>query len=200
MDRRLACLLSLLLLFAARPAAAQLTPRPKRISPTPAYFPRAVFLGTYVKGGAVTPQLRAQWQVTLIQERIDALVLIGEVGGGYAVGRPSNAGPRANLELVQLYQHTGLLGFGYRGSWPSGFHVGAHVLAGPLHYGAKYALLPPEKRTAGLVDGRLQVGQSVGPFVVGAAVGYGEVFGTSVRSNALQYLGGLSVGLFLDWR
>lgn len=199
MDRRLACLL-LLVLSLAGPAAAQLRTVEKRVSPTPAYLPRAAYLGTYVKGGAVVPQLRAQWELTLIQERIDAFVLIGELGGGYDVAGPTNAGPRANLELVQLYEHTALLGFGYRGSWPSGLHVGAHVLAGPLLYGAKYQLLAPEKRTVGLVDGRLQVGHSVGPFVLGAALGYGEAFGVSQRSNALQYLGGLSFGLFADWR
>ena len=199
MDRRLACLL-LLVLSLATPAAAQLRTQEKRVSPTPAYLPRAVYLGTYVKGGAVVPQLRAQWEVTLIQERIDAFVFIAELGGGYDVAGPTNAGPREDLELTQLYEHSALAGFGYRGSWPSGLHVGAHVLAGPLRYGAKYEILPSEKRTAGLVDGRLQIGHSVGPFVLGAALGYGEAFGTSRRSNALQYLGGLSFGIFADWR
>lgn len=199
MDRRLACLL-LLALCASAPAAAQLARREQRVSPTPAWLPRAVYLGTYVAGGAVTPQLRAQWELTLIQERIDAFVLLFEVGGGYALERPSNAGPGGNLPLKQLYEHPALAGFGYRGSWPSGWHAGAHVLAGPMVYGAKYALLPPEQRTAGLVDGRLQLGHSVGPLVLGAALGYGEAFGVSRRSNALQYLGGVSFGLFADWR
>jgi hypothetical protein len=199
MDRRLACLL-LLVLSLASPAAAQLQQREKRVSPTVAYLPRAVYLGAYVKGGAFTPQLRAQWELTLIQERIDAFVFIGELGGGYAVGHPNNAGPRQNLEVTQLYEHMALAGFGYRGAWPSGLHVGAHVLAGPVLYGAKFQLLPAEKETVGMVDGRLQVGHSVGPFVLGAALGYGEVFGVSQRSNAAQYLGGLSFGIFADWR
>jgi hypothetical protein len=200
MDRRLACLL--LALSLSLPAAAQLPARQKRVSPTTAWLPRGVFLGPYVKGGAVVPQLRLQWQWTLIQERIDAFALIAEVGGGYDLAKPTNAGPRNNLELTQLYEHTAMLGFGYRGNWPSGWHAGAHALAGPVLYGAKYQdnLLPSEQRTAGLVEGRLQLGHSVGPFVLGAALGYGELFGTSRRSNALEYLGGLNFGVYADWR
>ncbi|MBF5044198.1 hypothetical protein FGE12_17500 [Aggregicoccus sp. 17bor-14] len=199
MDRRLACLL-LLFLASAAPAAAQLPERVERNSPTPVWLPRGAFLGTFLKGGAVVPQVRVQWEGTLIQERIDAFAFILEGGGGYAVGKPDNAGPRENLHLVQLYEFTAQGGFGYRGDWKSGWHAGAQVLAGPIHYGAKYEVLAPEKRTAGIVEGRLQLGHSVGPFVLGGAVGYGELFGVSRRSNALQYLGGLSLGLFADWR
>ena len=72
---------------ASLPASAQFA-----IEPTPggvpAYLPRGAFLATFVNQGAVVPQVRLLWQLTLVQTRNDALVGVFEGGGGFGLTHP----------------------------------------------------------------------------------------------------------------
>ncbi|RKH07788.1 hypothetical protein D7V97_21095, partial [Corallococcus sp. CA053C] len=52
------------------------------VSPTPAWLPRGVFLGTQFHNDAIIPNLRVQWELTFFQERKDAWVFILEGGVG----------------------------------------------------------------------------------------------------------------------
>ncbi|NOK39353.1 hypothetical protein HMI49_39900, partial [Corallococcus exercitus] len=52
------------------------------VSPTPAWLPRGVFLGTQLNNGAVVPNVRVQWELTIFQDRKDAWIAILEGGVG----------------------------------------------------------------------------------------------------------------------
>jgi hypothetical protein len=133
-----------------------------------------------------------QWQLTLFQDRRDALVFVLEGGGGYAVGLPDT--------VDAFYEHTVMVGGAYRNQSPSGFHWGFQVTGGPLWYGAHLRDLPDERSTVGLVEGRVHLGYQVGRVAFGVSGGYGEPFSHRRRRAASAYLGGLLVGLFADWR
>jgi hypothetical protein len=181
-------------------AQAQPAPSTTQRESTPAWLPRGAFLGTYVRAGAVTPQVRAQWQLTLFQDRKDALVFVVEGGGGFAAALPDTVVAGRAEPMDAFFQHTVMVGGAYRNQSPSGFHWGFQVTGGPLWYGAHLRNLPDERHMVGLVEGRVHLGYQVGRVAFGVSGGYGEPFSHSRRSLASQYLGGLLVGLFADWR
>ena len=116
---------------ASLPANAQFA-----IEPTPggvpAYLPRAVFLGTYVNQGAVVPQARLLWQLTFVQARNDALVGINEGGGGFGLTHPEGvSGLLVPYRMTSFYEHTLLIGLGYRATYANNFHWGFQFLTGP---------------------------------------------------------------------
>lgn len=167
---------------------------------TPVWLPRGALLGTYLRKGAVTPQVRLQWQFTLYQARKDALVLLAEGGLGYAVGFPDTVVEGFDAPMDSLYENTLMVGGGYRNQSPGGVHWGFQVTAGPMWYGAHFRDLPDERYTVGLLEGRIHIGHQLGPLVLGASVGYGEPFNFKRRSIARQYTGGFLMGIFADWR
>ncbi len=175
---------------------------PRRSGGTPVWLPRGSFLGTYVRNGALTPQVRLQWQLTLFEQRKDALVLLVDGGVGWAANFPATAttveGFAARTD--SFYEHTAMVGVGYRNQAPSGFHWGFQVTGGPVWYGAHFRNLPHESETAGLMEGRIHVGYRVGPVVLGVSGGYGEPFSFRRRSVSRQFLGGAQFGFFADWR
>ncbi len=181
------------LLFGLSPIAGA-QPQASREAPaaTPFWLPRGALLGTYVRAGAVTPQARLQWQFTLVRERTDGLVLLLEGGVGFAAARPEG--------MDAFYEHTLMIGGGYRNQQPSGLHWGFQVTGGPLWYGAHLSDLPDERYTAGLVEGRVHLGYQVGRVALGVSAGYGEPFNFRRRSVARQFLGGVLLGFFADWR
>src|SRR5687767_276987 len=81
-------------------ASAKQVDRPMRSTPL---LPRALYVGSFFND-AVTPQLRAQWQYTLLQERVDALVVFFEGGGGIS----SFELPRflGRYQMTRFYQAT----------------------------------------------------------------------------------------------
>lgn len=173
---------------------------PRRSGGTPVWLPRGAFLGSYVRKGAVTPQARLQWQVTFFEKRKDALVLLLEGGGGWAARLPETALQGFDAPIASFYEHTLMLGVGYRNQAPEGLHWGFQVTAGPVWYGAHYRHLPHERQSAGLMEGRIHVGYRVGPAVLGVSGGYGEPFSFRRRSVSRQFLGGALFGFFADWR
>ncbi|MDY7232527.1 hypothetical protein [Hyalangium rubrum] len=167
---------------------------------TPVWLPRGAFLGSYLRGGTVTPQARIQWQLTVFQDRKDALVLVLEGGGGFAVALPDTVVAGADEPIDSFHEHTVQVGGGYRNQSPSGFHWGFQVTAGPLWYGAHLRNLPDERYSAGLLEGRVHLGYQLGRVALGVSGGYGEPFSYRRRSVAAPYAGGLLLGVFADWR
>lgn len=190
----------LLALALGSSAFAQGEPSQRHQSPTPAWLPRGAFLGTYLRQGAVVPQARLQWQLTFFQDRRDALALIVEGGLGRSVALPDSAVEGFNVPFKSFYAHTVMAGGAYRNDNPSGWHWGFQVTAGPVWYGGRYERLAKEDRAGGLLEGRVHVGHKVGPLALGASVGYGEPFSVGRRNVARNYLGGLLLGVFADWR
>jgi hypothetical protein len=168
----------------------------------PAYLPRGAFLGAYLNQGAVVPQGRLLWQVTLVQARNDALVGVFEGGGGFAVTHPVGFSVDAGraFKMTSMYQHTVLIGLGYRATYANNFHWGFQVLSGPVFYGATYDSLPAERRWDGNVEGRVEFGLKVGEVTFGVSGGWAQPYNTLINSVAVQYVGGPMFGAFLDWR
>ena len=200
MNRKLPVLLVFLLALTSA-AQAQTTRPPEHVSPTPAWLPRGVLLGTTVRQGAVTPRVKVQWQLTFFQDRNDAFVFLVEGGLGWAVAFPEQSATEPQTFLGSFYEHSGQLGFGYRNQRPGGAHWGFQVTGGPVFYGAHFDRgLPADHRTAGIIEGRFHLGYQWGATGVGAAVGYSEPFGLKKRSLGRYFVGGPMFGLFVDWR
>lgn len=170
------------------------------VSPTPAWLPRQVFLGTQLNNGAVIPNLRLQWEFTFFQERKDAWVGILEGGVGWAASLPVTAVEGFFLPVDSYYEHTAQVGVGYRNHLPGMAHWGFQVTGGPTFYGAHFRTQPPDRRIAGTIQGRVQVGYQLGDVGLGLALGYAEPFGLSKRSFARDFVGGVNLGFFADWR
>jgi hypothetical protein len=166
---------------------------------TPAYLPRAAFIGTYVRT-AITPQLRFQWEFTLMQRRIDALVLLLEGGGGYGLGLPNNLGATATVSMTRLYQLTALAGIGFRADEPGGWHWGGQIATGPLFYGARLSDSSSEDSVWPMVEARAQIGLRYGSSVYGIALGYALIYPGNTRTISAPFLGGFMLGLFADRR
>ncbi|MFL5346385.1 MAG: hypothetical protein ACJ8AT_16480 [Hyalangium sp.] len=205
MSRKLLLFSLLFGLSASAQTASDVSPDPDvptfhKAGRTPFWLPRAAFLGTYLRGGAVTPQPRLQWQFTFFEDRQDALVFLLEGGIGYAVALPDTAIEGYDIPIHTFYEHTVMTGFGYRNQDREGIHWGFQVTGGPLWYGAHLTNVDNEHYTVGLVEGRIQVGYTFGPVVLGVSGGYGEPFSYSKHSVARLFAGGALLGLFADWR
>lgn len=169
-------------------------------SPTPAWLPRGVFLGSAFRGGAVTPRLHVQWEFTFLQERKDAWVILAEGGLGWGASFPDTAVEGYDVPIHSYYEHTAQVGIGYRNHLPGQAHWGFQVTGGPVFYGAHFANQPTDTRTAGIISGRIQVGYQWNAVGLGVAVGYSEPFQLKRRSLARSFVGGPMVGFFADWR
>jgi hypothetical protein len=170
----------------------------RRDGPGPAWAPRAVFAGLSSNTGALTPQLRLQWQWPFVHQSGDALALLVELGGGHAVAHPELTGERADQRMTLLYQYTAQAGLAVRSRREGPFLWGLHAAAGPVLYGARYQAHPKEQRLGLLWDGRLRAGLRLGRICAGAEVGYGSLGEQPLRSAAAPHVGGLMAGLYLD--
>jgi hypothetical protein len=204
MNRHLAsCLvftLSLSALALAQPAEEPREEAGKGSSP--AWLPRAVFLGTYINEGTITPQARLQWRFPFFSARTDVLSIILEGGGGLAVVTSDTLRDEelGSLEALRLY--TAQVGVSYRSVRAEGLQWGFHVATGPAWYGARFqgADKEAESYLVGLLDGRAQLGYRLGPVDLGVSVGYGAPYNTRRTSLARPFVGGMKVGLFAEWR
>jgi hypothetical protein len=165
----------------------------------PGWLPRSAQVGAYLPSPFV-PQLQLQWEWTLIQERVDALVLVMELGGGAQVGEVSGVGPRRTARMLTGWQAPALLGLAYRGTRPSGFHWGLSVATGPTFFGATFDTLPREQGAVGLVEGKVQFGWRWGPATWGLYGGVAQVYDFPARYNSVRFAGGPLLGFFADWR
>jgi hypothetical protein len=165
----------------------------------PWYVPRAAFAGVFYNV-TWTPQLRVAWEATLIQARNDALLAFLEAGGGYAVWMPSFFGSGSDA-MTLFYQHTALLGLGYQARYKGGFSWGFQVGTGPVFYGARIENAPRENVITGWVEGRVQVGWTVGKITCGLSGGYANLYNPARRGvQSGSFVGGVLGGLYMDWR
>ena len=196
--RSLPLLLALCLATSAHADEFDLTPTPTAEAQSPWYLPRSISLFTYV-GAAVTPQLRLSWEVPIIKERADALILIAELGGGWAMSTPSTADANGNPPLSSLYLHTAQFGVGYRETDQNGLYWGLQVTTGPLFYGAKAPGMPVSHDTLGGVEGRLGFGYWVGKVAIGAQCGWMQLVDDPIKDYGAPYAGGFLLGGFVHW-
>ncbi|MCE9673513.1 hypothetical protein LY474_37480 [Myxococcus stipitatus] len=181
-------------------AQAQTTTRREHTSLTPAWLPRGILLGASFRDDTITPRLKLQWQFTFYQDRKDAFVLLLEGGLGWAASMPTQDPREPRTMLGSYYEHTAQVGVGYRNHFREGLHWGFQVTGGPVFYGAHFDGEPADKRTAGIVEGRIHIGYQLDQVAFGVAAGYGEPFGLKRRSLGRTFVGGPMFGLFADWR
>src|SRR5690606_5611476 len=199
------------LLLLSTPALAQNTQsfREVRSSSTPAWLPRSATLGLGL-GAATTlsAEGRLQWDFTIVQQRVDALIAYVGVGGGLGLSLPSNVGFSGRFQALEtLNRATAQVGVGYRGDrgdWNWGFQA----CAGPLLYEAKYrpdpdpgTLFGDEQHVVGWVEARAQFGYRFSPTVAGGiAIAFGSGLGRPRAAYAYDYLSGWIFGIYVDWR
>lgn len=165
----------------------------------PWYVPRAAFAGVFYNV-TWTPQLRATWELTLIQARNDAFLVFFEAGGGYAVWMPSFFGSGSDA-MTLFYQHTALAGVAYQALYKSGLSWGFQVGTGPVFYGARIENAPRENLITGWVEGRVQLGWRVGKLTYGLSGGYANLYNAPRRGvQSGTFVGGFLGGIYMDWR
>ncbi|AEI67898.1 hypothetical protein [Corallococcus macrosporus] len=201
MHRSLPVFLVVVLGLASSAGAQESRRPPEHRSPTPAWAPRGVFLGASLQDGVLSSQTKVQWQFTFYQDRKDAFALLleGSVSWGLAFPDPESGKPQNAVR--SFYQHSPQVGVGYRNHLPGGFHWAFQVTGGPVFYGANFNEgLEPDRRVAGVIEGRVHLGYQFGAVAAGLAVGYGEPFGYKRRSLGRFFVSGPMIGLFVDWR
>lgn len=163
--------------------------------PVPWYLPRTASVGLFINNSAVTIDARLAWEFGVIEQPRNHLVILVQLGTGTAIATPKG--------IQALYQHVGLLGFGYR-STRELFHWGFSVMTGPLWYRAAYAPgagFGFESRWLTYSEVTGQIGLRLARnLVVGIYGGYAAPWDVSNRFPASLYTGGPTFGFFADWR
>jgi hypothetical protein len=158
-----------------------------------------VTLGGFA-GRTVTPQLRIGWELTLIQEREDALLVVFEGGGGWALSTSLEPDSEGNPGFSWFFEHSLQAGLGYRQVFAEDFAWGFKVVSGPAWVGARSPGLPGERQLIGLLEARLEIGHYFGSTQVGLTGGLQTVFGHVAHRYASHGAGGVMFGIFANWR
>lgn len=203
--RRLSLLAAFGTLLLAAPASAQrMAEKPPSLVPW--FVPREVAVVTFFQNGNITPELRIAWHIPVVQQRIDSLNIIVEGGGGYALGKRDVVSDAGDPPVEMLYQWHIHGGIAYEGDWAAGWHIGARVTTGVTLFGARYTSLTggdPIREgmsTAATVEGRLDGGYRFGRVVIGLSVGVLQPWSKNARLYSPNDIGGISGGIFFNWR
>ncbi|MFY0566453.1 hypothetical protein ACN28E_21825 [Archangium lansingense] len=181
------------------------TPRPRGpvASPTPPWLPRAAFVGTTIREGAILPQARLQWQVVFFQGRSDTLGILIEPLASFALVKPDTIveGDDVDMTSLQLYSLLFSVGYTSRRRTP-GLEWGFQVGTGPAWLHARFSNGSKDEESywGGLLDGRARLGYRFGAVSLGLAVGYSDPYNYRRSSLARSYIGGLQLGIYADWR
>lgn len=194
--------ISLAILLSCASAFGQMTERvePHHESTTPWYLPRAAHLYV-IPSPSVSPSLRIAWEIGITSGENDGLLFLLEGGGAYSLTDVVAETPTKTVTLTFLYQHAAMAGIGYRhaNDW-QGFHWGFSILSGPLWYGARYEGTATKTNSIiGAVEGRAQLGWTVGKVTYGVTVGYLQMYEHPLVNPAVLVLGGPTVGVFAEW-
>lgn len=185
---------------ASEPSSALALDQFPQIHPSsPWYLPRQVSL-TGIAGRTVTPQLRLAWEVTLIQERVDALLFVLEGGGGWAISTSLEPDGEGNPGLSWFFEHTIQAGVGYRQLFSQDWAFGFRLTAGPAWVGARSPGLEDERALIGLVEGQIELGRYFGSTQVGLLGGLQTVMNHRAHQYASHGAGGVLFGIFANWR
>ncbi|HYO52595.1 hypothetical protein [Archangium sp.] len=195
------CLVFTLCASVAASAQTRRPPEPEQ-SPTPAWLPRGAFLGTFIRDGAVVPEVRLQWQVVFFQGRTDALGLLIEPTAAAAVVKPDTVVEDANVPMTSLQLYSLMFAAGYTSRRSSGLEWGFQVGTGPAWFRAGFRGGSKDRESywVGLLDGRARIGYRFSSVSLGLAVGYADPYNYKRSSLARSYVGGLQLGLYADWR
>ncbi len=163
--------------------------------PAPWYLPRTVSTGLVINHPAISVDVRLAWEIGVIEQPRNHLVIMLAVGTGTVLSPPKG--------IRDIYQHTAMLGFGYRSNRER-FHWGFSVLTGPLWYRASYQPGVPfkfENRLLTYSEASAQAGLRLFEhLIIGLYAGYGAPWDVSNRFPSSVYLGGFRFGFFADWR
>ncbi|QRK05632.1 hypothetical protein JQX13_36590 [Archangium violaceum] len=186
----------------AQPTRTATRPALLSDSKTPAWLPRGALLGTFIRNGAVAPEVRLQWQLVFFQGRRDTLGLLIEPTASFAAIKPDSVVEDATVPMTSLQLYSLVLAVGYTARRPSGLEWGFQLGTGPAWYAARFrgGSKAEESYFVGLLDGRARIGYRVGPMALGVTVGYGDPYNYRRTSLARSYVGGLQLGLYADWR
>jgi len=182
----------------ARPARPPLLSE----STTPPWLPRGAFVGTFIRDGAIVPEVRLHWQLVFYQGRRDTLGLYIEPMAAFAAVKPDTVVEGSNVPMTQLQLYSLQFAVGYTARREAGFEWGFQLGTGPAWYQAHFqgGSKDSESYWVGLLDGRARLGYRLGSVGLGVAVGYGDPYNYKRASLARPYVGGLQLGLYADWR
>ena len=161
----------------------------------PWFVPRQASLGLFINSGAVSPNVRLGWEISVLEQPRNDLVIVLDVGSSTSLALP--------LGLRALYQHVAVVGVGYRSNREV-LHWGFQLTAGAVWYRAAFDPRTPylfENRVLSYSEGRVQLGARLKEhFIVAGYVGYAAPWSIAPRFPANIYVGGPVAGLVVDWR
>lgn len=161
----------------------------------PFYVPRSVKLGTFINAPAVSPNIRLVWEGAILEQPRNMLMWTASLGSAIGLNLQS--------PMTAHYQHVVLAGAGYRSDRQLIFW-GFQVSAGPVWYRAAYkpgSVYQFENRVLGYIEGRLQLGVKLAPhFRLAAYFGYASPFTFQRQYPGNIFVGGVDVGVVVDWR
>jgi len=185
-----------LVLAASDPEPDALSGPPVVLEPhlVPPFVPRSISFGLSINSPMLTPNVRLDWDIDLFTSTTHNFYLLVELGSGFGVNRAPG--------MTAVYQHLGVLGFGYR-NITRVIHWGFQFGIGPLWYRTFYSPIEPyqtENRVIGYAEGRLQGGYEFNKhLVLGIYFGFGSPFLVEQKYPGTAYLGGFMPGIFLEW-
>lgn len=144
---------------------------------TPWYLPRTGSAIVLIQQGVVSPATRLGWELDLVDQPRNTLVVALHLGTAYAV-------------TMNFWQYVALLGLGYRMQRELGLFWGFDIGAGPAIYGNQLT-----QRVGPYIEGRLHLGWRVAAVTLSLCGGYGQGI---VRVPAP--LGGWFIGVLVGWK
>jgi hypothetical protein len=171
------------------------TPPPTEGPLVPWYVPRSLELGVFINDPMVTPHFRIAWEASIISQPRNDLIWTVALGSG--------VGANPQRPMSAHYQHAVVAGLGYR-SDRQVLHWGFHAAAGVVWYRAAYlpgSIYPFESRVLGYIEGRVQLGLRLTPWLKGAVYfGYASPFVFQRQYPGNTFVGGIDTGVVFDWR
>ena len=165
---------------------------------TPWYLPRYATAGLMINADIVAPMVRLGWEFTFFNEPRNQLAVFLEAGPSFAVAHPA--------VVTLFWEHVALGGLDYRWGRDGGFQWGFQIGGGAVLEGPKFSAgvgNPPvtgEQRVLGYVEGRAFAGGRAGPLILALAVGYGSSVNQNPYFISAGWVGGFTVGLWVNWR
>ncbi len=150
--------------------------------PTPGYLPRTGSAALFVQSGSVSLATRLGWELDLVDQPRNTLVLGFQLGAAYSLS-------------LNFWQYVALLGLGYRMQRQVGFHWGFDVGAGPAIFGDQR-----ERRALPYIEGRVHAGWRFEPVTIALCGGYAQWIARDTFSTIYLNLGGWFVGALIGWK